>query len=210
MKLKILIAVLGLMLIARTLNAQESKTSSDNFYIDLSATLGNFYGGDISLNYIHNNKVSFQFFYNRFERKDPSVPADYSGGLVDLFTFGGKYPNERLESIGILGGLVLPYKGSKKGRWNLRAGFAYSKFRKPMNYEKLDAGIVGSLFVGNYSWLFEESESMSLVLKPELEIAIFKHVGTGFHANLIYNKHAFIVGLGLSIKFGFVRGKLAN
>lgn len=210
MKLNTLIAIVGLIVSAYTVRAQETKTANDNFYMDLSVALGNFYGGDVSLNYIHNNKVSFQFSYHRFERKDPSLPDDYSGGLVDLFTFGGHYPNERLESVAFLGGMVLPYKGSKKGRWNLRAGFAYSKYRKPLDYERINTGVIGNLFVGNYTWGYQDAESMSLILKPELEIAFFRHLGTGIHANVIYNKDAFIVGLGLSLKFGFVRGKLAN
>ncbi|WP_421919888.1 hypothetical protein [Marinifilum sp.] len=208
MKLNILIA--GLILIGHPLLAQESKTTSHNLYIGLSNALGNFYGGDISLDYIHNNKLSFHFTYHRFERKDPALPNDYSGGLVDLFTFGENYPNERLESIAFLGGMVFPYKGSKKGRWNLRAGFAYSKFRKPFDYKKVDSGVIGNLFVGNYNWQFSKAESMSLILKPELEIAFFRHFGIGIHTNLIYNKDAFIVGLGVCLKFGFVRGKLAN
>jgi len=184
-------------------NAQILKKNS--FYLDAGATVGNYIGGDLSTNYIYNQKISFQLSYSHFERKDPSRPDDFTGGLSSIASLGKSTPKDKLKSFSILGGYILPYKGSDKGRWNLRAGLAYSEYKEAFDYHIINGSVEEEFLIGNYSYKNRYSEMVSLVLKPELEIAFSKYVGMGLAAFIVLNEKTTVFGLGINLKLGAVK-----
>jgi len=175
------------------------------FYLDAGGSVGNYIGGDLAANYIHNQKISFQFSFSHFERKDPSRPDDYSGGLSSIVSLEANTPKDELKSYSILGGFILPYKGSEKGRWNLRAGLAYSEFKEAYAYNIIDDAVSSEFFIGNYSYKKRHSEMLSIVFKPELEIAFSKYVGIGLSAFIVLNEKTTVFGLGINLKLGVLK-----
>ena len=200
-RLLLLFAFLNL---GTVIKAQDLKEHLIN--IDAGVTVGNYLGGGFHLNYIYKQKLSFQLGFSEYERKDPSRPDDYNGGLVSLFSFGENNPKDKLKSLSFLGGLVLPYKGNQKVRWNLRAGMTYSWHEVPINYKQIDTGLLGI----NYSFEYDKSETLGIIIKPELEVAFSRYFGTGLAALVSYNDQTFIVGVELIFKLGFLRGKIAH
>lgn len=169
-------------------------------YVDYGISAGNYIGGGVHLNYIHKQKLSLQIGYYDLQRKDPSRPGDFSGGVVSAFSLGKSNPKDKLKSYSFLVGKILPYKGYQKARWNLRAGLTYSSFKEPINYIEIDSGLLGA----NYTFEYEKSKMFGVIIKPELEIAIFKNIGTGIAGIVSYNEKTIHVGLELVFKFGMV------
>lgn len=176
-------------------------TKNHLVYVDGGISVGNYIGGGVHLNYIHKQKLSLQIGFYDLQRKDRSRPGDYSGGVVSVFSLGKSNPKEKCKSFSFLAGKILPYKGYQKARWNLRAGLTYSSFTEPINYIEKDSDLLG----GNYTFEYEKSKLFGFIIKPELEIAFLKNIGTGIAGIVSYNKKTIYVGLEFVIKFGMVR-----
>ncbi|WP_320018546.1 hypothetical protein [Labilibaculum manganireducens] len=175
-------------------------TKDHLLYVDYGISAGNYIGGEVHLNYIHKQKLSLQIGFYDLQRKDLLRPENYNGGPVSIFYLGESNPKDKLKSYSFLVGKILPYKGYQKARWNLRAGLTYSSFKEPINYIEIDSGLFGA----NYTFEYEKSKVFGVIIKPELEVAFFKNIGTGLSGIVCYNEKTIHVGLELVFKFGFV------
>lgn len=91
MKQYIITIVIGFMSINYA-NAQFMK--NDAIYLAAELSIGNYYGADISLNYVYKDTYSFKAGLTINTRNSKTTPNDYSSGLMQIFTLGLSNPTD--------------------------------------------------------------------------------------------------------------------
>ena len=157
---------------------------------------GNYFGIDLSVNYVFQEKYSLQLGYVGNIRNGKSIPENYRSGL-----FGFINPYDQLETYKISVGKI--YKLNTKGsiRANLLFGIGITNIREPTNWQRIDSGWFGY----NYSWEYHKYNTLSLILNPKIEFPFTRFYGLTLSPMFQINKDRTYVGLGIGHMSGRLR-----
>jgi len=178
-------------------------TNNNAIYSTGELNIGNYVGVDLSLNYVYKETYSFKFAYSGNIRKPKSRPQDYTSGLTGLFLFGLANPHDQLENYQLAVGKI--YRLNVKGtiRANISAGIGYTIIREPKNWQQIDGSSLGE----NYTWEYDNYNTVSLILNPKIEFPFSRYYGLTISPMLQINKDRTYLGIGFGQMIGLLRKK---
>lgn len=203
MQLKRILFLLFFFFLFSELNAQFAEKNA--LYLTEGFDAGNYWGGHIGLNYVHNNKYSLQFGTSVLMRKAKSVPDDYSTGLIDgLFSLGfASLHFDEMENYQFLAGRIFGPKTGRTTRFHLAAGLAYTLISEPTNWQY--AG--GGGWTSNYTHDTETHGTVSFVITPKVEFPFTRYFGVSLFSMLQVNGDRTYIGFGVEGMLGILRAK---
>ncbi len=148
-------------------------------------------GINLNVNHNLNNAINLRAGFSSFTQKDYKKPYDY----YSLLNYKSPYYSIHNFQIGI----SIKTKLNREGtiRLNLFTGSAYSILEEPDNYRLSDYFNTNS-----HSWNVKKSNTISLVINPNIEFLIGKNQGLSLSSMIILNKNRRYIGLGIGHVFG--------
>lgn len=194
-------SALILLLLFFGLSAVHSQnTSTHAYYLSSELHLINFFGGEIALNYIHNEKTSARIAYSGVVTGAQSEPQDFSSGLIGSLFLGLADPKDQMGTFHLGIGRIVPLNRKATTRFNFNLGLGLSTLQVPHNWEPLKGG-TGL----NYSWDTKKYNTLSLIINPILEFPITRFIGFNLSPLLLINKDRTYVGIGIGTMLGKLR-----
>ena len=148
-------------------------------------------GINLNVNHNLNNAINLRARFSSFTQKDYKKPYDYNSFL----TYTSPYYSIHNFQIGISIKTKLNEEGTI--RLNLFTGSAYSILEEPDSYRLSDYFNTNS-----HSWNVKKSNTISLVINPNIEFLIGKNQGLSLSSMIILNKNRRYIGLGIRHVFG--------
>ncbi|WP_200979649.1 hypothetical protein [Echinicola sp. 20G] len=175
----------------------------DNNFIYSSGEIygGNYLGGEIALNWVYKEKHAFKFGWVANAKTPENRPEDYKIGLIDALMLGTTKPYDLMETYQVGYGRIVPINPLGTIRANLSIGLAYSKLKKPTNWEKVQDNFLAQ----NYTWEYERENHMSIVVSPKIEFPFSRYFGFTVGPILVMNKQETFVGIGAGTIMGLLR-----
>lgn len=198
---KVIIAVV-LHFVSININAQFSEKNA--LYSTGEIAFGNYLGMNLNLNYIINEKYSFQIGYSGNIREAKSQPPDFNSGLVGIFTLGfAQFHFDHMDNYQILVGKI--YHLDERGhiRFNLAGGMGYTVITEPTNWEPVAGFTLGN----NYTYDTDRHSTVSLIINPKIEFPFTRIVGLTISPMLQINKDRTFIGIGFGTMIGLLRKK---
>ena len=161
---KTLILLLIIFASVNIANAQFAKNNA--LYATGELNMGNYYGTDLNLNYVLNEKYSFKLGYTGNLRKPKTLPEDFSTGVTGILVWGLNHPMDNFENYGASVGRIYKLNQSGTIRVNLSLGIGYSILTEPENWEKINNNFVH--LQKNYSYDNVEHKAVSLIVNPKI------------------------------------------
>jgi hypothetical protein len=184
-------------------SAQAQEEQKYSFYLSGELGYGNYYGIDLSYNYLYREKYSFKLGYIGNIRKAETLPYDYTSGLFKAMLLGFGTPVDQLKHLHLGAGRI--YDLNKKGtiRVNLSVGLGYTTIKEPGNWERTGSHLLKE----NYSWNYDKYRSLSLIINPKIEFPLSRFYGLTLSPMLQLNKDRTYVGIGVGQMIGLLRSK---
>ena len=208
-----IISLLTLFLCINMASAQ-SQEKKHAFYVTGEVNLGNYFGGDLNLNYVLKEKYTFKIGYTGNIRTATSIPEDYRGGFsFGLFNDG---PCEHIGNYRFDVGRIYKLNPSGSIRINAAAGLGYTTFTEPVNWKKKKEKKLNPLLIFllpllifdqevNYSWNYKSRNTISLIINPKIELAFTKVFGLTISPMVQINRHRTYFGIGMGMMLGVLR-----
>jgi hypothetical protein len=202
MKLCLLLAVI---LISQLVFAQLPENS--NLYLKAGGIIGNYYGADISLEYVNNNEQSFSIGAYIQNRKAPDIPEDYISplGIVGKIFFWGldlDYPQVEVTTFYLSTGKILK-SNTDKIRFDLSGGVGFNYINTPTGFIKKEP----QESMENYSYTYEKGYSFGLIINPSVDFAVWKYFGFSAGITSMITRDRFTCGLEIAYLIGLVNHK---
>jgi hypothetical protein len=196
-KLMLFIGLIGIY----TANAQFDAKNA--IYTTAEFNVGNYFGVDLSLNYVYKEKYSFKLAYTANIRTPKSQPQDYTSGFVGVMFFGLANPYDQFENYQIGFGKI--YKLNPKGtiRLNLSVGLGYSVITEPENWTEID----NSFLAENYSWNNHRYDTASLIINPKIEFPFTRFYGLTLSPMVQITKDRTYFGIGIGQMIGLLKSR---
>ena len=198
--MKKLILFIGLISIYAT-NAQFGATNA--IYTSAELNMGNYFGVDLSLNYVYKEKYSFRLAYTGNIRAPKSQPEDYTSGLIGVMFFGLANPYDQFENYQIGIGKIFKLNSSGTIRLNLNVGLGYSVITEPENWTEVD----NSFLVENYTWNNHKYDTVSLMINPKIEFPFTRFYGFTLSPMVQISKDRTYFGIGIGQMIGLLRSR---
>ncbi len=199
--MKRIIILLAVIFTSVTLaNAQFAKNNA--LYAAAELNLGNYFGGDLNLNYVLNEKYSFKLGYTGNFKKPKTLPDDFSTGVTGILVWGLNHPMDQFENYGASVGRIYKINQSGTIRVNLSLGIGYTIFTEPENWEKINDKLVH--LQENYSYDNIEYKAVSLIVNPKIEFPITRFFGFTISPMLQINKKRTYFGIGIGTMIGLL------
>lgn len=175
--------------------------TEEYYYLTSELNLGNYYGVDLNLNYIIQNKYALKVGVSANIRDPKSQPDNYSSGLSGIINIFGNRPYDHFTNYKIEVGRL--YSLNKKGtiRANLALGLGYTILKEPENWQYIESNSWIN-FAENYSYSYRKHSTISLVITPKIEFPISKYFGFTLSPQLQINKDRTYVGIGIGTMLG--------
>lgn len=170
-------------------------------YSNIGVSVGNHLGAHLSINYIHNEKYSFELGGSYLAKRSKDEPDDYHSGSFFFFNTRSHIRPDKVESLNFLAGRIIFLNTKKKIRLNSKGGLAYSRIRKAVNWQPHQSVRFGS----NYTFDYDKDYVVSAVISPDFEFVYSKAVGFSFSPFVIINSKSTAFGIGLNAIIGKVR-----
>jgi hypothetical protein len=171
-------------------------------YLTTELNAGNYFGGDISLNYIYKEKYSFKIGYTGIIRKPKSLPADYEAGAIGLLFAGFTDPLDYFDSYQIGIGRIYRVDDDERIRLNLSVGLGYTVLKEPENWVKRTQD---EFLKENYTWDYNETKTLSLIINPKIEFSFIRVYGLTLSPMLQINTNRTYYGVGIGQMIGLLR-----
>ena len=198
---KTLILLLIIFASVNIANAQFAKNNA--LYATGELNMGNYYGTDLNLNYVLNEKYSFKLGYTGNLRKPKTLPEDFSTGVTGILVWGLNHPMDNFENYGASVGRIYKLNQSGTIRVNLSLGIGYSILTEPENWEKINNNFVH--LQKNYSYDNVEHKAVSLIVNPKIEFPITRFFGFTISPMLQINKERTYFGIGIGSMIGLLK-----
>ena len=194
-------------------NAQ-SQEKKHAFYITGDVNLGNYFGGDLNLNYVLKEKYTFKIGYTGNVRTATSIPEDYYNRRdFSLFNDG---PCDHIGNYRFDAGRIYKLNPSGSIRVNAALGLGYATVTEPVNWKKKKEKKLNPLLIllfpllifdgeENYSWNYKSRNTISLVINPKIEFAFTEVFGVTISPMVQVNKYSTYFGLGMGVMLGVLR-----
>ena len=197
---KTLILLLIIFASVNIANAQFAKNNA--LYATGELNMGNYYGTDLNLNYVLNEKYSFKLGYTGNLKKPKTLPEDFSTGVTGILVWGLNHPMDNFENYGASVGRIYKLNQSGTIRVNLSLGVGYSVITEPENWEKINNNFVH--LQKNYSYDNVEHKAVSLIVNPKIEFPITRFFGFTISPMLQINKERTYFGIGIGTMIGLM------
>jgi len=198
--MKLISIVLLMLLTVPSLQAQAPE--SHLIYGEIDYIFGNYFGGEISLNYAYQESYVVNISFSEFASNADNTPSDFRGGIISAVTLGLGGPKDRIKTYAMSIGKMIKLNEANNLRLNLLVGAGYTTFISPTNWEKLGAIGVGN----NYTWSTQKSNLISLVINPKFDYLFSKIAGLSFSPTILINKQESFYGFGIGLVFGKLSG----
>lgn len=201
--------VLMLVLICQFAFAQ---ASADKYlYAKISGSIGMFYGGKLSMEYISPKGQTFALALYSQMRKAPGIPSDYSSplgifGKALFWSPGFDYPQEIRNTVYVSTGKVIALNSAGKTRLNLSGGIGCSYLKTPVDFVPVDPVVTAE----NYTYSSSTGYSVALVLNPVVDFAIWKYFGFSTGLISIISRDRVSCGIEISYLLGYVNSRKKN
>ena len=199
--------IISILLIASSLNSLIAQFSEQNsLYLSNEINVGNYFGFDINLNYLRNDKYSLKIGHTRSFRDPISKPSDYTSGFSGLISFGVNRPYDQIHNYSILFGKIHHIKGRENIRFNISVGIGYSQIVEPENWIPIDVG----LFQENYTWNYSQFDAISIIVNPKIEFPFTKVFGLSVSPLVYFNTERVFYGIGIGYIIGLTKSTNPN
>jgi hypothetical protein len=156
--------------------------------------------GGASLDVLFGKKYSVSLFAEAHSTvNSPNTPNNYDCGFC-LFEDHHKVRNE-INTYGLTVGKVFSASNQSKIRMNLKTGLGYSIVRQPVNFQAQKP----DLFESNYKFDWKENKTVSLIVRPMIEIPFTRFWGLGLGMMLNVNAYRSFVGFDANMHIGSLR-----
>ena len=205
------ILLLMLFLCISIANAQSQK-KKHTFYATGELNLGNYFGGDLNLNYVLKEKYTFKIGYTGNVRTATSIPEDYDDGFFLLMPFWSSFstldcstPKEHIGNYRFDVGRIYKLNPSGTIRINAALGLGYTTVTEPVWKKKKQKCFLFFCDGPNYSWNYKEKRTISLIINPKIEFAFTRIFGFTISPMVQINKYRTYFGIGIGTMLGVLR-----
>ncbi|WP_289054351.1 hypothetical protein [Carboxylicivirga marina] len=181
-----------------------SEDWSHKIYLTGELNAGSYFGVNLNLNYLINEKYTFQFGYYEYWRETKSKPGDYSQGLTGIFSMGFYDIYDEMHIYQLLIGKISELNKSGTIRLNVSGGVGYTVIKEPTNWRKIESFINIS---ENYTYDYEKHGTVSFAFNPKIEFPISHHFGFSLSPMLQINPERIYAGFGFGVMVGLLRGR---
>ena len=177
--------------------------------------VGNYYGLDLSANYVRAERHVFQLTVGAYQRRAQSIPSNYvgRGGLL----MPGWWPDgpfDAMEHVQFTYGSMYALNESGKMRTILSGGLALTRITEPGNwrdYTGPSGGFGGQIFDRpNFDFDYLSKNRVSVVFNPRIEFAFSRFYGLSLSSLLLVNRDRVQFNVGVAHLIGLVRRKPVN
>jgi hypothetical protein len=193
-------ALIILLLVSGTAAVSAQFEEKNAIYFGNEFNMGGYTGVDISLNYVYDARLAFRIGLSANTRIARTIPSDYSPGVVGILTLGANTPRDNFHSVHLTFGYILKLSESGTARLNLSLGMGYAMTKVPVNWQKND-GFLSE----NYTWDYENDNSLSFVLNPKFEFPFSRYYGLSISPMLEIHKGGAFFVVGIGHIFGLLR-----
>jgi hypothetical protein len=174
--------------------------------------VGNYYGLDLSANYVRGERHVFQLTVGAYQRRAQSIPSDYVGRggflMPDWWPDG---PFDAMENVQLTYGKMYALNESGKVRAILSGGLALTRITEPGNwrdYEGPSGGFGGQFLTRpNFDFDYLSKNRLSLVFNPRIEFAFTRFYGFTLSPLIVVNSERTLFNVGIGHVIGLVRRK---
>ena len=189
------------------INAQFSKNNA--LYLKIGASLGNYSGTDINVNYIYKQTYSLQIRQLVSGRASENVPSNYHSG--NILGKKGSKPYELLIANEVLFGKVYSIDKKAHIRAQLKLGVSYNIFEIPSNFIPKSNdngwGNIGIASSSNYDYEIIKKKKLGLVINPNLEFSFWRGFGVSIAPYVNINSERIAFAGQIAIMAGILRPK---
>lgn len=176
---------------------------------------GNYYGLDLSANYVLDERHVFQFTFGLHQRRAQSIPIDYNGaGFSIMPNWWPEGPFDILRNMQLTYGRMYVLEESGKLRAILSGGLALTRLTEPGNWRDYEgpSGGFGGQFWPQPNWDYDylSNNRVSVVFNPRMEFAFARFYGFTLSSLLVINTERALINVGVGHVIGLVRRKPAN
>jgi hypothetical protein len=176
---------------------------------------GNYYGFDLSANYVLDERHVFQFTFGLYQRRAQSIPIDYNGaGFSIMPNWWPAGPFDIMRNLQLTYGRMYQLEESGKLRAILTGGLALSHVTEPGNwrdYEGPSGGFGGQLWMQpNWDYDYLSNNRLSVVFNPRIEFAFARFNGFTLSHSIVVNTQRTLIHVGVGHVIGLVRRKKIN
>ena len=182
-------------------NAQFAENNA--VYATGELNLGNYFGVDLNLNYVLNEKYSFKLGYTGNLRKPKTLPEDFTTGVTGILVWGLNHPMDQFENFGASIGRIYKLNQSGNIRVNFSMGVGYTILTEAENWEKINDNLVSP--TKNYSYNYVEHKAVSLIVNPKIEFPMTRFFGFTVSPLLQINKGRTYYGIGFGSMIGLLK-----
>lgn len=194
-------ALLMLLLVSGTIGANAQFDEKNAIYAANEFNMGGYLGVDVSINYVYDTRFAYRIGFSTNTRIARSIPEDYSPGVIGILTLGANTPRDNFQSVHFTFGYIQKLSESGTVRLNLSLGLGVAMTKVPVNWQKID-----QFLSENYTWEYENDNSISFVLNPKIEFPFSRYYGITISPIVeIYRGGTFFT-VGIGHIFGLVRG----
>lgn len=208
MKLVKLFSILKFILLIFVLQLNAQSSEKNAIYVTGGLNAGNFWGGNLNLNYVLNEKYSFQAGISGLFRESKSKPEDFSSGIVGFLSLGLSnilYLDE-MENYQLLAGKIFMLNRSNTARLNLAGGIGYTVLTEPTNWKR----VTDYTIVENYTYDRITHGTISLIINPGIELPFSRYLGFTLSPMLQINKYRTYIGFGIEAMIGLLRKPITH
>ncbi len=184
-----------------TVNSQFDDKNA--IYTAAELNMGNYFGVDLSLNYVYKEKYSFKLAYTANIRTPKSQPDDYTSGLLGVMFFGLANPYDQFENYQIGVGKIYKLNPSGTIRLNLKVGLGYSVITEPVNWSEVN----NSFLRENYTWNNQKYDTVSVIVNPKIEFPFTRFYGFTLSPMAQITKNRAYCGIGIGQMIGLLRSR---
>lgn len=173
---------------------------------------GNYYGLDLSANYVLDEQHVFQFTFGLYQRRAHSIPIDYNGaGFSIIPKWWPEGPFDLMRNMQLTYGRMYLLEESGKLRAILSGGLALTRLTEPGNWRDYDgpSGGFGGQFLPQPNWDYDYllNNRISLVFNPRIEFAFARFYGFTLSPLIVINRERTLINVGVGHVIGLVRKK---
>ncbi len=200
--------ILILLLLASTFGVANAQFSTKHaIYTNGEINLGNYWGGDLGLNYVYQEKYAFQLGLTSNMRKAKSTPEDFTNGIVGIFLLGMNTPLDQWQNYSASFGRVFKLNPSGTIRIVPTIGLGYNIYTKPENWEKILYNPYTLNLGRNYSYDDIDYHALSLIINPKIEFPLTRYWGLTLSPMLQTSRNGTYIGIGFGSMIGMLRDK---
>lgn len=150
--------------------------------------------GQISLNYVYNNKYTVNVGFSATTKSETMLPDHILKSATQMIPLNSATPFNNSENMHVMVGRVFKLSHDGSVRLLLQAGPGLYTSRDPVFSVKSNA----------YDFDIEANSSLCLVANPKIELPLFSTIGFSAGPMVMVNENQHYIGAGIGLMYGIV------